>query len=179
MDNNESGISMEELIAFANESQEMGKRHKVPGEKHLMHLLASIAREAEARFGADGIEMVEQAVARFGEERGRCVAQKVKDAGRPLTVTNFFLYSDLDTGFGIEKTPELVDGEFHTRVSRCGLNDRLAELGLEKYAKHYCIPVDIAILKGYNPKLKLEIKSQLTREADCCHFVYSQPPGSF
>jgi hypothetical protein len=168
---------MDDLLAYAQESQELGTKHKVPGEGHLMHLLASVAREAEAAFGTEGLEMVRRAVTRAGEERGRCIAQTAREAGKPLTLMNFFLYSDLVTT-GHEVVPELVDGEFHLRVNKCSLADRLNELGLEEYGKHYCIPIDIAILKGYNPKLQLELKAQMTLDADHCHFVYRQPPGA-
>lgn len=177
MEKPDGGIMMDELMAFVNESQEVGKKHKVPGEAHLMHFLAAVAREAEAAFGADGLEMVERAVARFGEERGQRIARKVRDAGRPLTLMNFFLHSDLDTT-GHEVVPELVDGEFHLRVNKCSLADRLTELGLEQYGKHYCIPIDVSILKGYNPKLQLEIPEQMTLGADHCHFIYRQPPDA-
>ena len=172
-----STVTMDEVMAYAQESQKLGAKHKVAGEAHLMHLLAAIAREAEAAFGTEGLEMVERAVARFGEERGRRIAQTAKEAGKPLTLMNFFLHSDLVTT-GHEVVPELVDGEFHVRVNKCSLADRINELGLEKYGKHYCLPIDIAILKGYNPKLQLELKAQMTLDADHCHFVYRQPPGA-
>jgi hypothetical protein len=172
-----STVTMDDLMTYAQESQELGTKHKVPGEAHLMHLLAAVAREAEAAFGVEGLDMVERAVAAFGEERGRRIAQTARDAGKPLTLMNFFLHSDLVTT-GHEVVPELVDGEFHVRVNKCSLADRLTELGLEKYGKHYCIPIDIAILKGYNPKLQLELKAQMTLDADHCHFVYRQPPGA-
>ena len=172
-----STVTANDLMAYARESQELGAKHKVSGEAHLMRLLAAVAREAETEFGEKGLEMVERAVARFGEERGNRIAQTAKDAGKPLTLMNFFLFSDLVTT-GHEIVPELVDGEFHVRVNKCSLADRLTELGLEQYGKHYCIPIDLATLRGYNPKLEIEIKSQLTSGADCCLFVYRQPRGA-
>jgi hypothetical protein len=171
------GITMDDLLSFAQKSQEVGKKYKIAGEKHLMHLLASIAREAESEFGEEGLKMVHHAVERFGEERGARIAQTVRGNGEPLTLMNFFIHSDLDTT-GHEMTPELVDGDFHIRVFKCSLDDRLKEMGLREYGKHYCIPIDIAILRGYNPKLELEIGSQLTRGGDCCHFIYRQPAGA-
>ena len=171
------GITMDDLMDFARQNQEVGNTYKVPGEKHLMHLLAAMAREAQSEFGEKGLQMVQRAVERFGEERGALIARVVKEKGEPLTLMNFFLHSDLYTT-GHEMTPELVDGEFHIRVFKCSLDDRLKELGLREFGKHYCIPIDIAILKGYNPKLQLEIKSQLTRDGDCCHFIYRQPKGA-
>lgn len=171
------GVTMDDIMEYARQSQEVGKKYKVAGEKHLMHLLAAMAREAEAEFGEKGLEMVERAVARFGEERGARIAGTVREQGKPLTLMNFFLYGDLDTT-GHEMTPELVVGEFHIRVFKCSLEERLKELGLQEYGKHYCIPIDIAILRGYNPKLQLEIESQLTRGGECCHFIYRQPKGA-
>lgn len=171
------GITMDDLMEYARQSQEVGKKYKVAGERHLMHLLAAMAREAQSEFGEKGLEMVERAVARFGEERGARIADTVRERGKPLTLMNFFLHSDLDTT-GHEMTPELVDGEFHIRVFKCSLEERLKELGLQEYGKHYCIPIDIAILRGYNPNLQLEIESQLTRGGDCCHFIYRQPEGA-
>lgn len=169
------GVTLDDLMAYAQQSQELGTKHKVIGEQHLMHLLASVAREAGSRFGNDGLDMVGEAVRRFGEERGRHIARTVRDAGKPLTLMNFFLYHDMDTS-GNETVPELVEGELHVRVFRCVLAERLKEFGLEEYGKHYCMPIDLATLRGYNPKLEIEIKSQLTRGADCCLFVYRQPP---
>ncbi len=177
MNKAEDGITMDDLMEYARQSQEVGTRYKVAGEKHLMHLLASIAREAEAAFGEEGLEMMERAVVRFGEERGARIGATVREQGKPLTLMNFFLHSDLDTS-GHEVMPELVEGEFHIRVLKCSLEERLKELGLQEYGKYYCIPIDIAILRGYNPKLHLEIESQLTRGGDCCHFIYRQPKGS-
>ena len=171
------GITVDDLMAYAQQSQELGNTYRAPGEQHLMHLLGSVAREAESRFGEEGLEMVQEAVRRFGEERGRLIAQTVREAGKPLTLMNFFLYHDMDTS-GNEAVPELIDGELHVRVLRCVLADRLGEFGLEEYGKHYCIPIDLATLRGYNPRLEIEIKSQLTSGADCCLFVYRQPRGA-
>ncbi|UCD56623.1 MAG: L-2-amino-thiazoline-4-carboxylic acid hydrolase [Candidatus Hydrogenedentota bacterium] len=168
------GITADDLVAYAQKSQELGNKYKVSGGQHVMHLLASMAREAESEFGEKGLEMVGQAVRHFGEERGQCIARIVKDSGKPLTLMNFFLYGDMDIS-GNEMVPELVNGELHIRVLRCRLADRLKELGLGEYGKHYCMHIDLATLRGYNPKLQLEIKSQLTLGDDCCLFIYRQP----
>jgi hypothetical protein len=173
----QSGIPFEDMLSYAQQSQEVGQRYKVPGDQHLMHLLSAVAREAEASFGKKGLKMVEHAVTVFGEERGRRIAEMVKQDGKPLTLMNFFLYGDLDTS-GNEMVPEFVDGELHVRVMKCRLFDKLHELGLEKYGKHYCRPIDKAVLRGYNPRLELEVKSQISGGADCCSFVYRQPPDA-
>jgi hypothetical protein len=171
------GITSEDLISFAQQRQELGDEYKVPGEQHLMHLLGAMAREAESVFGERGLEMVGRAVDHFGEERGRSVARVVTGAGKPLTLMNFFLYGDMDTS-GNEMVPELVGDELHIRVHKCIFADRLKDFGLEKYGVHYCNYIDTATLRGYNPKLELEIKSQLTSGAECCHFIYRQPQGA-
>jgi hypothetical protein len=173
----EGGIPFEDIMSYAKESQEAGTKYKVPGDQHLMHLLSAIAREAEAAFGEDGLLLVERAVARYGEERGRRIAKLVRKDGKPLTLMNFFIYGDLDTS-GNEMVPEFIDGELQVRVTKCRLFDKLHELGLQKYGKHYCRPIDRAILRGYNPRLELEVKTQISGGADCCLFVYRQPPGS-
>jgi len=171
----EGGLQL--LLKYAKESQEAGSKYKVPGDQHLMHLLASIAREAEETFGKEGLAMVERAVARFGEERGQRIAQLVKKDGKPLSLMNFFLYGDLDTS-GNEMVPEFVEGELQIRILKCRLFDKLHELDLQKYAKYYCRPIDSAVLRGYNARLELDVKTQISGGADCCLFVYRQPPGS-
>jgi hypothetical protein len=173
----EGGLQLEDLLEYARESQEVGSKYKVPGDQHLMHLLASVAREAEEAFGENGLAMLEQAVFRFGEERGRRIAQRVREDRKPLTLMNFFLYSDLDVS-GNEMVPEFVEGELRIRVMKCRLFDKLHELGLQKYAKHYCKPIDSAVLRGYNARLELDVKTQISGGADCCLFVYRQPSGS-
>jgi len=177
MTTKESGITIEDLMTYAQQAQEAGNKYKVSGDQHIMHLLACVAREAESAFGEKGLEMTHLAVSRFGEERGKRIAGLVKQDGKPLTLMNFFLYGDLDTS-GNEMIPELINGELHVRVNRCRLADKLKESGLEDYGKNYCIPVDIAVLKGYNPKLQIEVKSQITQGADCCQFIYRQPQGA-
>lgn len=177
MSSTQGGIPVEDILEYSKKSQELGSRHKVPGDQHLMHLLSATAREAETSFGEEGLIMVERSVARFGEERGRRIARMVKQDEKPLTLMNFFLYNDLDTS-GNEMVPEFTEGELHVRVTKCRLFDKLRELGLEKYGKYYCRPIDHAVLRGYNPRLELEVKSQISGGADCCLLIYRQPPGS-
>lgn len=172
-----NNLQLQDLLDYARESQEVGGKFKVSGDQHVMHLLASVAREAEESFAEKGLAMVERAVARFGEERGRRIAQLVKKDRKPLTLMNFFLYSDLDIS-GNEMVPEFVEGELRIRMMKCRLFDKLREFDLQEYAKHYCRPIDLAVLHGYNPRLELDVKTRISEGADCCLFVYRQPKGS-
>ena len=174
MSKSQAGITMEDLMYYAQQVQEVGQKYKDPGDQHIMHLTAAMAKQAEAAFGEKGLEMVGRAVTSFCEARGRHIAKIVSKAGKPLTLMNFFIHYDLKMD-DIELAPEIVNGELHVCVSKCGPADKLKQWGLEQYGIHYCLYSDEAILRGYNPKLSLEITSRLVSGDDCCRFIYRQP----
>ncbi len=174
MNNAQEGINVEDLVYYAEQTEKIGKKYKDPGDQHIMHLTAAMAMEAQAAFGEKGLEMVGRAVSRFCEARGRRITRIVAGEGKPLTLINFFLYYDLEMD-DIELAPEIVNGELHVHISKCGPAEKLKQWGLEQFGIHYCLHSDEAILRGYNPKLSLEITKRLTSGDDCCRFIYRQP----
>jgi len=90
-----------------------------------------------------------------------------------LTQSNFFAYAEYRPltrtmkAKVVEKSPNLI-----LEVSRCPWCDAWKESELLPYGRLYCLDVDEAILRGFNPNLKMEVESALSSEAEKCRLVY-------
>jgi hypothetical protein len=122
----------------------------------------------------EGGELLRGLVEDFAMRRGKRIAEKVKEAGKPLAFKNFVVYGDMDsTGVSSGVTPNIEDGEFILEVKHCEFNQGAKAVGLGEYAYHYCKYIDTALLKGYNPDLKLAVEKNLSAGDDTCLFRYT------
>ena len=153
--------------------KEIGKKYKTHFFAMFSHLFCTITEEVINEFGDKGREAIAKAVIKFGEERGRRVAELVKSHGKELNMQNFFIYSDLDSSSIVKMKPKIVDGNPEIIIKDCVFCNACRDWDRETYGKLYCEYVDEAILKGYNPELALEISSRLTMGDKNCHFKYS------
>ena len=135
-------------------------------------LLGTLAREVIERFGDEGREAVIAAVRKYGEERGRRLAERVRSEGRDTDFASFTVCSDLDTSYH-EMAPNLEEGQLRVEVSYCPLAAALKEWGLEEYGKYFCQNIDAAIMRGYNPeRYETVCERNLTEGAETCVIVY-------
>lgn len=135
-------------------------------------LLGSIAAEVIARFGDEGREAIIAGVRRYGEERGRRLAERVKSEGREPDFASFTVCSDLDTGYH-RMEPHMEEGRLRVEVSYCPLAQALKEWGLEEYGKYFCRNIDAAIMRGYNPeRYETVCERNLTEGAETCTIIY-------
>lgn len=98
------------------------------------------------KLGRDaGMELVKEAVKRFGLERGNKIREKVLGEGLELTLENFNKFSDLPgIGWG-----------GHNREKFCPFAEVWIAKKAESLCKAYC-EVDIWKVKGYNPAIKVK-----------------------
>ncbi|MDD3719434.1 MAG: L-2-amino-thiazoline-4-carboxylic acid hydrolase [Actinomycetota bacterium] len=135
-------------------------------------LFTTMAKEVIERFGDEGREAVIAAVKRFGEERGRRMAERAAAEGRENSFASFLVLSDLDTGYH-QMVPEAMEGALKVTISHCPFAAACAEWGLSEYGKYFCQEIDAAIMRGYNPeRYETACERNLTEGAETCVIVY-------
>ncbi len=171
----EEGIDWDYLARAMQEKQHVGNEHITPLAGHLGQLFAVTAKSIIDRLGLEeGEALIKEIVERFAEERGRRIAEKVKRLNKPLTLKNFIIYSDLDSAAVVSgATPSIENGDLILEIADCNICKGADDWGLKEYAYYYCKYIDVAILRGYNPKLKLDVSKRLTARDDCCVFRYT------
>ncbi len=135
-------------------------------------LFATVAREVIDRWGDEGREAVVEAVKKFGEERGKRMAERAAAEGRENSFADFLVLSDLDTGYH-QMVPEALEGALKVTISYCPFAAACAEWGLSEYGKYFCQEIDAAIMRGYNPeRYETVCEQNLTEGAETCVLVY-------
>jgi len=149
------GFTNDDLMEVLNGQTEVGSKYKSHFFAMFAQLFCTIAEVIISEFADKGREAMVNAVKKYGEERGRRIAEIVKSQGKELNLKNFFIYSDLDAKSTLKYTPKIVDGNLEIVGGQI-----------------YCEYIDTSILKGYNPNLKIEVPSTLTKGNKRCVLRY-------
>jgi hypothetical protein len=166
------GLSLWYLWDAAIHRWRVGSRHHTPGFGLAATLFALMSRNVLEKLGpVEGEALIRQAVEEFGLERGRRIAQRVQSLGKPLSFKNWLIYSDID-GSNFHARVRVDKGELVARVGHCTFMAAAREWGLGEYASRYCAYVDHAILRGYNPDIRLHLEPRSTTGRDHCLFRY-------
>lgn len=125
-------------------------------------------------FGEKGRKAFVQGTHRYGEQRGRRMAQRAIRDGRELTFETYLQYGEwLNTDFsrekGVSNASERVaySPDFVLKITRCAWHARFKDMGLVDGGHEYCNHLDIAICRGFNPYLVFEVEKTL-HKSDCC-----------
>lgn len=146
--------------------------YHTPGFGLASQLFAMTAKSIIDRLGPeDGEKLIKEAAENFGRERGARIAAVVKAQGKPLSLKNWLIYSDI-AGSNFEAKASLDNHDLVLQVKRCAFIEAATAWGLKDYARLYCKYVDYAILDGYNPEVSLELKSRHETGKDHCLFRY-------
>jgi len=143
-------------------------------------LYLSIAKEIIEKYGDEGRNMILNGIRTFGRTRGERIAEKVKKAGKPLTLENFHKFYDVPvTLITRQSEPEIPqEGKVIRKVSFCPLAAFFEEEDELEIGKLYC-EQDFSMIEGYNPEIILEKKKASLMEGDDhCEFVYDLPKGN-
>ncbi|MBI5118624.1 L-2-amino-thiazoline-4-carboxylic acid hydrolase [Candidatus Poribacteria bacterium] len=169
------GMDWETLGKAMSERQEAGTTYITPLAGLFGQFFAITTKILIEKFGpAEGEALIKEVVERFAEERGRRIAGKVRALGKPLTLKNFFVHNDLDSaGVTSDVVADIEDGDLLLNISSCNICRGSQEWGLREYAHRYCRYVDVAILRAYNPEIKLQVSKTLTGGDEACCFRYS------
>ena len=117
-------------------------------------LFGFIAKEISETFGESGEEALAKAVAAFGRERGRGIAERAKLRGLPNTPGNYLASYDMDRSSEFASVATVKNGELEQVFSRCAIAGQFARDGLERYGRIYCDNIDPALAEGYNPEME-------------------------
>ena len=149
-----------------------GRTYHTPGFGLAAQLFAVTARHVMDRMGPSGGEaLVRQAVEEFGRERGRRIAETVRGLGKPLTVKNWLVYSDIH-GSNFQARASIDNHDLLVEVHRCTFMEAADRWGLMDPAHLYCRYVDHAILAGYSPDVTLVLQSRHDTGKEYCLFRY-------
>lgn len=141
---------------------------------HHALLFAWISRAVIQRTDqAMGEAVMRLAVRRYGEQRGRRMALRAQAGGRSLTMDNYLAYGEWQAEPG-EMSGETVATEPHlTRhVHSCPWHRAWEAEALMPYGRIYCLEIDEALVRGFNPDLRLDVNSTQTAGDPFCEFVY-------
>jgi hypothetical protein len=108
------------------------------------------------------------------------MALRARASGHPLTMANYVAYSEWEGGKD-EAEQEVAERAPDTRVMihRCPWNNAWAENELTPHGRFYCLEVDEALVRGFNPDLQLDVNSTLPNEGPSCEFVFHDANLSF
>ena len=169
----EQGLDWEYMIDALPRMEEVGDKYKTPGFGLAAQLFACTARGIIERLGAKEAEiLLKKSIETFGFERGKRVAQRVRDQGLPLSLKNWLIYGDIDSDRNFKNEPDIVDGDLVVKVNECTFFQAAEEWGLGQYAHIYCKYVDYCILKGYNPEIVMTLEERQRTGKDYCLFRY-------
>lgn len=143
------------------------------GPRQHAALFAWIAREVMQRAGEEGEALIRAGIRRYGEERGRRMALRAWVARRPLDMTHYLAYGEWRATPGESVRRLLQEApDAHMEIVRCPWHACWQALGLTTLGRLYCEEIDLALVRGFNPTLVLEVKRLLTAGAPCCEFVF-------
>ena len=162
------GFTNEDLMDTLKEMGEVGDKYKINLFNFFARLFCTLSEEVISQFGEEGKEIIIKAVKKFGERRGKEIAEIVKTLGKELTLKNFFIYSTFDGGQTTKYKVKVVDGNIELIIRECVFCDGCNDWDQLEYGQIYCDYIDEAILHGYNPDLKIEVPSMLTHGDKRC-----------
>jgi len=162
------GFTNDDLLEVLKGQREVGNKYKTHFFAMFSQLFCTIAEEIISKFGDDGKEAIASSVKKFGEERGRRIAKLVRSLGKELTLKNFFIYSDLEGGETAKYKIKIVDGKVEIVIRECVFFNGCKEWDKLDYGIIYCEYIDKSIMKAYNPALKFEHSSLLTKGDNRC-----------
>ena len=150
------------------EQREVGDKYKIHLFNFFAKIFCTITEEIITRFGVQGKEAIIEAVKKYGERRGKEIAELVKSLGKDLTLKNYFVYNTFDSGQTTKYKVKIVEGNLEALIRDCVFCNGCKDWDKLEYGQIFCDYIDEAVLKGYNPKLKFEIPATLTQGNKRC-----------
>jgi hypothetical protein len=141
---------------------------------HHALLFAWISKAVFDRVGEERAEaVIRKAVRRYGEQRGGRMALRAEANGHALSMLNYLAYGEWRAAPG-ESIQKVVDKVPHVvaHVHKCPWHQAWQEKDLLPYGRLYCQEVDEALVRGFNPELKIEVRGTKPEGNELCEFVF-------
>ncbi len=152
----------------------MDKKVPVFSESSHAILFALIARQVLTRYGEEkGLPALRKAIRRYGEQRGRRMALRARANCDELSMANYLAYGEwrgVTDGSQVERVEDQDD--IRQTVQRCPWEAAWKAADLLPYGRYYCWEVDAALLRGFNPELRMEVNQTLSTDGQPCEFIY-------
>jgi hypothetical protein len=142
--------------------------------EHHALLFAWLVREIIGRAGErNASPVIRGAVRRYGMQRGRRMALRARRNGHDLSMLNYLVYGEWKAGKG-EMVTNIAEKKPAVRavVPRCPWHTAWKEQDLMPFGRYYCLDVDTALVRGFNPELKLELGAIKPDGAAECDFLF-------
>ncbi len=143
-------------------------------EVHHALLFAWIGKAVVEQAGEQtGEAILRKAIRQYGEERGRRMALRARTNKHGLSMVNYFGYGEYKISPG-EMELKIIRLSPHTRlcISKCPWHTTWKENGFLTLGRLYCLEIDQALVRGFNPALQLDVKGTRTNGDAECEFIY-------
>lgn len=141
---------------------------------HHANLFALIYKAAVDFYGEKGALAADKGTKLYGQQRGARMAKRAVKDGVPLTMENYRLYGEWTDKNGHSKSiTKAKTPVCCTDTTVCGWCEAWKAAGLLEYGKNYCTYVDHNLVKGFNPRLKLDILQVLSQGGSVCEFRWN------
>lgn len=142
---------------------------------HHALLFAWLSREVVQRAGKEeGEAIMREAVRRYAGQRGKRMALRAQANGHALTMNHYRMYGEWRHNDPDASAAEVVEQVPHLKqhVLKCPWHTAWQDNDLLSFGRFYCLEIDEAIARGFNPELTLEVNSTKSNDADVCEFVF-------
>ncbi|MGE7913597.1 L-2-amino-thiazoline-4-carboxylic acid hydrolase [Lysinibacillus xylanilyticus] len=134
-------------------------------------MFAQIAKQVVDEYGDQGEQVIMRAVQRFGNKRGKGIAQRARTNGLENSVENYLTNYDMGRSDLFETDTVYKENEIEQTFTRCPFGQQWADDDMGKYGILYCKVIDPSIAKGYNEKFEVVHDQFVLREGQC-HFQF-------
>lgn len=141
---------------------------------HHAMLFASISKAAILQAGREkGEPVIREAVRTYGRQRGGRMALRARRNSHPLTVDTYFAYGEWAVPKG-EMDFKLVQRRPHARLNvfKCPWHDIWKKEDALDFGRYFCMEIDAALVRGFNPELEFEVRETRTNGGACCDFLF-------
>jgi hypothetical protein len=144
-------------------------------------LMAWIARQVYQRVGPlKGEAVIRKAIRRYGEERGKRMSLRALADNKERTTLTFMIYGEWSAAPGEvqQKLEQNNHNNMRLLVERCPWQAVWLENDLLDYGRIYCQEIDLALMRGFNPDLHLDVVKTQTNDRQPCDFIFHGSPLS-
>jgi len=107
------------------------------------------------------------------------MATRAAADGEALSMASYLAYGEWEVG-PYEMEHQIVEDapDIMAYVHRCPWHAAWAENELMEWGRLYCLEIDEALGRGFNPDIVLEVNRTQTNDGGYCEFVYRDVGGS-
>ncbi len=116
--------------------------------------------------------IISKAVRQYSEQRGRRMALRAQVDKRALSMINYIGYGEYKITGEIELKIIERSPYARIRIPKCPWYTTWKENGLLSFGRLYCREIDPALVRGFNPALRVDVNATLPAGAVQCEIVY-------